>query len=123
MPRYVAFLRGVSPLNVTMAELRRCFAEAGFADVKTLLSSGNVAFTPKSGTEASLERFRTPPADDLTLPAELDGVKIHRVVGREAFTTYLPSLKGPVFMALLERTFGKTITTRTYETVRKCAEA
>jgi hypothetical protein len=31
--------------------------------------------------------------------------------------------KGPVFMSLLERTFGTDITTRTLDTVRKCASA
>lgn len=33
------------------------------------------------------------------------------------------SPKGPGFMGLLERTFGKAITTRTLDTVRKCALA
>jgi len=45
MQRYVAFLRGVSPMNCKMPELKRCFEAAGFADVRTLLSSGNVAFS------------------------------------------------------------------------------
>jgi uncharacterized protein (DUF1697 family) len=44
MPRYVAFLRGVSPMNAKMAELKRCFEGAGYTDVKTVLSSGNVVF-------------------------------------------------------------------------------
>src|SRR3954463_12280181 len=56
MARYVAFLRGVSPLNAKMPELRRCFEAAGFSDVKTLLSSGNVAFTTRAATTAALER-------------------------------------------------------------------
>ena len=56
MPRYVAFLRGVSPLNAKMPELRRCFEEAGFANVTTVLSSGNVVFDARSALEASLER-------------------------------------------------------------------
>ena len=34
MPRYVAFLRGVSPMNARMADLRRCFEVAGFGNVK-----------------------------------------------------------------------------------------
>src|SRR3982751_5599709 len=45
MPRYVALLRGVSPMNCSMSELKRSLEAAGLADVKTLLSSGNVAFT------------------------------------------------------------------------------
>jgi hypothetical protein len=39
MPRYVAFLRGVSPMNASMTELARCLETAGF-DVKTVLASG-----------------------------------------------------------------------------------
>jgi hypothetical protein len=35
----------------------------------------------------------------------------------------VPNANGPVFMTLLERTFGKDITTRTLDTVQKCARA
>ena len=44
MPRYVAFLRGVSPMNAKMPELARCFEGSGFTEVKTVLSSGNLVF-------------------------------------------------------------------------------
>ncbi|WP_158268903.1 hypothetical protein [Pseudomonas mangrovi] len=44
--------------------------------------------------------------------------------GCELYTVSVPSSpKAPVFMALIERTFGKNVTTRTLETVRKCAAA
>src|SRR5258706_3526971 len=56
MPRYVAFLRGVSPMNAKMPELKNCFELAGFADVKTLLSSGNVVFSARASNVATLER-------------------------------------------------------------------
>ena len=56
MPRYVAFLRGVSPVNAKMTDLKRCFEEAGFTDVRTVLSSGNVVFDSRSSSEAALER-------------------------------------------------------------------
>ena len=45
MPRYVALLRGVSPMNAKMADLKSCFETLGFTDVKTVLSSGNVVFS------------------------------------------------------------------------------
>jgi uncharacterized protein (DUF1697 family) len=51
----------------------------------------------------------------VTLPIDADGVRIH---GRTFRTR-----GGPVFMTLLEKAFGKSITTRTWETVRKCAAA
>jgi uncharacterized protein (DUF1697 family) len=171
MPRYLAFLRGVSPLNAKMPELKACFESAGFEDVRTLLSSGNVAFSSKASKETVLARraeaamqahlgrtFGTivrssrhlqdlvdaNPFERLTLlpaakpvvtflaaamepapelPIELDGACIHEIRGLEVFVSYVPNPKGPVFMALLERTFGKNITTRTLDTVRKCASA
>ncbi len=56
MPDYAAFLRGVMPTNAKMPELKKCFEAAGFEDVKTLLSSGNVVFRARKASEASLER-------------------------------------------------------------------
>jgi uncharacterized protein (DUF1697 family) len=56
MQRYAAFLRGVSPMNAKMPQLKKSFEAAGFEDVKTLLSSGNVVFSARATTDASLER-------------------------------------------------------------------
>ena len=56
MPRYVAFLRGVSPANLKMPDLKRCLEIAGYTKVKTVLSSGNVAFNSESGSVAAIER-------------------------------------------------------------------
>jgi len=56
MPRYVAFLRAVSPMNAKMSELKKCFEAEGFSDVRTLLSSGNVVFNARSSSVATLER-------------------------------------------------------------------
>ncbi|MBF5004075.1 DUF1697 domain-containing protein [Diaphorobacter sp. NR2-3-3-1] len=172
MQRYVAFLRGVSPMNCKMPELKRCFEAAGFVDVKTLLSSGNVAFSAEPQAVPALERIaeeamekhlgkrfmtivrpssflqslveRAPfsefalPAnakpvvtfllrpyagEELMLPLEHEQAAILKLEGTEAFCAYVPHEKGPVFMALLEKTFGKQITTRTLDTVRKCAAA
>jgi uncharacterized protein (DUF1697 family) len=43
-------------MNAKMPELKRAFESAGFTDVKTLLSSGNVVFGARAGSLASLER-------------------------------------------------------------------
>lgn len=175
MKRYVALLRGVSPMNCRMPALKACFEGAGFSDVKTLLSSGNVVFSTRTAVspdklrqraEAAMEEdlgrsfgtfirtaaelqallaadpyaefrlaadakrivtFLREPGDakaaGLKLPIELDGARILKVSGGEVFSAYVRSANGPVFMSLLERTFGKDITTRTLDTVRKCAEA
>jgi uncharacterized protein (DUF1697 family) len=171
MPRYVALLRGVSPMNAKMPELKRTFESAGFTNVRTILASGNVLFDTRAAGEAAIERkaekamdatlgrhfgtivrstaflqellasdpfgaFRLPPAakcvvtflrepaaGKLQLPIERDGARILLARDREVFTAYLPSDKGPVFMALIEKALGKDITTRTLDTVRKCAVA
>ena len=171
MPRYVAFLRGVSPMNAKMPELKKCFEAEGFSDVRTLLSSGNVVFNARSSAAATLERraekamqselghsfativrsaeylqtlvesepfarfalpstakriitfLRRPAEPKLRLPIERDGASILAFTGSEVLAAYEPTPKGPVFMSLLERTFGKEITTRTLDTVRKCAWA
>ncbi|HKW82591.1 MAG TPA: DUF1697 domain-containing protein [Burkholderiaceae bacterium] len=171
MPRYVALLRGVSPMNAKMPELKRCFEGAGFSNVKTLLSSGNVVFDARSASEPALERraeaamqsslgrsfytivrktdalqallesdpfaafalpsnakrvvsfLREPKETKLELPILSNGDGILSVVGREVFSAYVPGEQGPVFMGLIEKTFGKDITTRTWDTVRKCAAA
>jgi uncharacterized protein (DUF1697 family) len=171
MPRYAAFLRGISPTNAKMPELKRAFEKAGFEEVRTVLASGNVLFDARKQSEEALVRkaeeamtrhlgrtfrtivrsvddlrelleadpfadfrlprdakrvvtfFREPPAKKITLPVERDGARILAICGREAYTAYVPSPRGPVFMALLEKTFGTDITTRTWNTVEKCANA
>ena len=170
MPRYAAFLRGVSPMNAKMPDLKRCFEAAGFEEVKTVISSGNVVFDSRAASEASLERkaeaamkkhlgnaflaivrpldalreilasdpyagARLPPASKrivtflreepkkLKLPIELDGARILAALGREVFSSYVPGPRGPVFMTLIEKTFGKDVTTRTWDTVKKVAGA
>jgi uncharacterized protein (DUF1697 family) len=171
MPRYAAFLRGVSPTNAKMPELAACCESAGLADVKTVLASGNLVFGASRGSEASLaaaiekamtKRFgrsfltivrsiadlralldRNPFADlrppaaakrvvtflregtkpAVPLPVEREGATIWCVQGREAFTSYLPTPRGPVFMELIKRTFGEAQTTRTWDTIAKVVNA
>lgn len=170
MPDYAALLRGVSPLNATMAGLRTAFEKAGFDDVRTVLGSGNVVFRTTSRSLPAIERraeeflqkhlgrtFRTlvRPISELQrildsdpykgfslrpgskrvvtflrgrapripLPPEKDGARICAILGAEVFSAYVSGPKGPVFMALLEKTFGKDITTRTWDTVAKIAHA
>ncbi|MGH8241816.1 MAG: DUF1697 domain-containing protein [Steroidobacteraceae bacterium] len=147
MPRYVAFLRGVTPMNARMPALKACFEAAGFSDVHTLLSSGNVVFNARSIVRSAeyLQQFiaadpfaelrlaptakrivtflRQPVRHALELPIERDGASILKLVNSEVLCAYVPNPKGPVFMSLLEKTFGTGITTRTLDTVRRCARA
>jgi uncharacterized protein (DUF1697 family) len=171
MPRYVALLRGVSPLNAKMPELKACFESADFKYVRTVLSSGNVVFDSELSNlaaieamaEAAMEKtlgrvfypivrsvaeldallsgnpyaehgippdakrvvsfFREPPTPKIALPLAQDLASVFLLRGREAFTAYRPTEKGPVFMVLIEQAFGKNVTTRTVDTVAKCAAA
>jgi uncharacterized protein (DUF1697 family) len=171
MPRYVAFLRGVSPLNAKMPELKRSFELAGFKDVRSLLSSGNVAFSSRTATEIALARraerameavlgrtfgafvrpstfllsllesdpfaefefpadakrvvtfLRAPARLPVAIPPARDQAQILKVAGAEVFSVYVPGPDGPVFMNVLEKAFGSNITTRTLDTVKKCASA
>jgi uncharacterized protein (DUF1697 family) len=43
-------------MNAKMPALKAAFERAGFTDVKTLLSSGNVVFSARGAGEAALER-------------------------------------------------------------------
>jgi uncharacterized protein (DUF1697 family) len=65
--------------------------------------------------------LRDQPPSTLVLPPEVDGARILAVSGRNIFSAYVPSPKGPVFMALIEKTFGSEVTTRTWDTVTKVA--
>jgi uncharacterized protein (DUF1697 family) len=61
------------------------------------------------------------PKARIKLPVELEGARILAMKGSEIFSAYLPTPKGPVFMSLLEKTFGKEQTTRTWDTIAKVA--
>jgi uncharacterized protein (DUF1697 family) len=67
--------------------------------------------------------LRHPAQAGIELPLARDGAQILKLAGSEVLAAYVPNPKGPVFMTLLEHTFGTGITTRTLDTVRKCAWA
>lgn len=69
----------------------------------------------------SFLRGMTKPAQPL--PLEQDGARVLKVVGAEAFSAYVRSPRGPVFMVLIEKAFGKDVTTRTWETLEKVVRA
>jgi uncharacterized protein (DUF1697 family) len=171
VPRYAAFLRGVSPMNCKMPALKAAFEGGGFGAVKTVISSGNVVFDARSASNATLEQraekamaaalprsfltivrsvealralleedpfsrlrlakdakrvvtfLREPAEPRQKLPPEVDGARILLVRGTEVLTAYRPTPKGPRFMALIEKTFGGQVTTRTWETVRRVSVA
>lgn len=169
MPRYAALLRGVSPMNCKMPELKKALEKAGFTDVKTVISSGNAVFSSRAASEASIEKkceaamqthmgksfmtivrpierleeiletdpygklppnakrnvtfLREAPAVNPRLPVDLRGARILSLSGREAYTYYVPNMVDPSFMVLIEKTFGRAVTTRTWETVGRIVKA
>ncbi len=171
MPRYVAFLRGVSPLNAKMVDLKRAFEAAGFSNVKTVLSSGNVAFDSPSRLETKLARqaeaamaqhldrtFYTivrrqsflhelieadpyasfdlpanvkrivtfvgePPVVKIALPIQARGMFILAMYQGVILGAYMPDPRGGGSLQLIEKMFGNQVTTRTWETVERCAKA
>jgi len=81
------------------------------------------AFRLPAGSKRVVTFLRAQPERKLKLPPALDGAQIWTVRGREALSSYVRSDKGPVFMTLIEKTFGKDVTTRTWDTVQKVARA
>jgi uncharacterized protein (DUF1697 family) len=73
------------------------------------------------GAKRVVTFLRDAPQAQLALPLALDGARILCVRGREVFSTYVPGPRGPVFMRLIEKTFGEAVTTRTWDTVQKVA--
>jgi uncharacterized protein (DUF1697 family) len=75
------------------------------------------------GAKRVVTFLRAPPRAAPRLPVEQDGARILRLRGGEVLSAYVPSPRGPVFMVLIERTFGKDVTTRTWHTVEKVVSA
>ncbi|OLC89338.1 MAG: hypothetical protein AUG85_02080 [Gemmatimonadetes bacterium 13_1_20CM_4_66_11] len=75
--------------------------------------------SPKAKRIVTFLRGR--PTAKIKLPVELDGARILALKDGEIFSAYLPNPKGPVFMTLIDKTFGKDVTTRTWDTVAKVA--
>jgi uncharacterized protein (DUF1697 family) len=67
--------------------------------------------------------LRKPHGGALKLPLELEEARILAVQGGEVLTAYVPQPGNPAFMRLIEKTFGKDVTTRTWDTVKKCVAA
>ena len=57
------------------------------------------------------------------LPIEGDGARVLLLRERELLSAYVPGPKAGAFMGVIERAFGKDVTTRTWETVMKICAA
>lgn len=170
MVDYVAFLRGINVggVIVKMDRLKKSFEALGFAEVKTLLASGNVLFTATAASESTLvskiekklaadfgrdigvlvrkiEELRrlaeaapfagiriTPQTrlfvtfhseknkSSLKIPYETPdkNCRIIRANDREVCSV-LTSYRTVDLMSMLEKEFGRKITTRNWNTINK----
>jgi uncharacterized protein (DUF1697 family) len=172
MREYVAFLRGINVGGhgtVNMEDLKKVFEDCDFKDVKTIATSGNVAFSSPmtevaivKKAEAALQKrlgretpvhirsrdelrkmveadpykeFAIPkdakrvitfldasPKTALKLPHHQDGASILCIKDGVAYSAYVASPKGAVFMRVLEKAFGKGITTRTWDMINRLTQ-
>ncbi len=102
--------RSFSTIVRSVDELRELLASDPYRD-----------FSLAPGAKRIVTFLRAPVELKVPLPVELHGAQILSTNGREAFSAYTPTPKGPVFMTLIEKTFGKDVTSRTWETVTKVA--
>ena len=79
------------------------------------------AFRLEPSAKRVVTFLRRRPTSRLALPIEFEGARILAVKDAEAFSAYVRHPKSPVFMTLIEKTFGKEGTTRTWDTVAKVA--
>jgi uncharacterized protein (DUF1697 family) len=126
-------------MNAKMAELAKAFAEAAMKErlgqafltivrpvdmLREMLASDPYrAFRLNASAKRIVTFLRDEPKAKITLPLELDGARLLSLSGRELFSAYVAGPKGPVFMSLIEKTFGKELTTRTWDSVAKVARA
>ena len=154
-------------MNLKMSDLKKCFESAGFENVVTVLSSGNVVFDSDSKSEKAIERkiedamkknlhrvfltivrkidflsemietnpykefkakpkskrvvtfLHAPLASKPKLPMERDGVRILKCDGSQIYSDYEPRPNNPIFMQMIEKEFGQSLSTRTWDTVSK----
>jgi len=91
-------------------------------DLRKILETDPYKRFPKRPQAKRIMTFlRHRPSNTLKLPIEFEGARILAMRPGVIFSDYMPNPKGPLFMTLIEKTFGKEVTTRTWDTVAKCA--
>ena len=76
------------------------------------------------GSKRVVTFMRGRPKAAVKLPVVIDSARIVAMRGNEAFTVYVRGVSStPEFMVLIEKTFGRDVTTRTWETIEKVVKA
>jgi uncharacterized protein (DUF1697 family) len=108
------------------SELGRVFAPVvrSREELEELIAADSFAeFDVPPGAKRVVSFFREKPKPMIALPVTKERATVHGIRGRHAFTSYLRGPSSPVFMVLIERAFGRSVTTRTWETVLKVARS
>ena len=93
-------------------------------DLAALLKADHFAkFDVPAGAKKDVTFLKTAPQTRPKLPIDLRGARILALRDREAYTYHIPQQADPAFMVLIEKTFGKEVTTRTWETVGRIVKA
>jgi uncharacterized protein (DUF1697 family) len=106
------FGRGFYPILRATDELAALVATDPFARAEVPAGAKRVA-----------SFLRSARASRVPMPLSEGGATVLYQHGREGFTVYLPNAHGPVFMKLIERAWGQEVTTRSWDTVKRCATA
>ena len=76
-----------------------------------------------TGAKRNVTFLRSAPRTKPPLPVELRGARILALEERVGLSYYVPNVADPAFMVIIEKTFGKEVTTRTWETVGRIVKA
>jgi uncharacterized protein (DUF1697 family) len=91
-------------------------------DLRAMLETDPYSsFRLKPGSKRVVTFLRAKPKTSIALPRDLGDARILCMRKTEVFTAYVRGAKAPEFMVLIEKTFGKDVTTRTWETIQKVA--
>ena len=94
------------------------------ADLEDLLASDPYqGWKRPANAKRDVTFLRAAPRTKPKLPIDLRGARICRLDDRVAFSFHIPQTADPAFMVLIEKTFGKEVTTRTWETVERIVKA
>jgi len=78
-------------------------------------------FPLEPGSKRVVTFLREAPTSKFKLPITMGSATIVSMSERQIFSVYVRGASSPEFMVLIEKTFGKALTTRTWETVTKAA--
>jgi len=106
--KYVAFLRGISPMNAPAKKLAEVFEDVGFTGVTTVLSSGNVVFdsphTEVAEIKSAIEQAMLEKLGVKTTAMVRSAAQIRKIVQSKPFGTLEHSRETYLMVTFLGQT-------------------